>query len=101
MTAAEILAKVTALRMGLESRTDRLAVGAERWLRHKRERLGRLQLQLEERSPQKVLERGYSIATDAAGNLLRDASQVALGDTIAVRLYRGRLTAKVGKKEEE
>jgi exodeoxyribonuclease VII large subunit len=97
----DLLAKVTALRMGLESRTDRLAVGAERWLRHKRERLGRLQLQLEERSPQKVLERGYSIATDAAGNLLRDASQVALGDTIAVRLYRGRLTAKVGKKEEE
>jgi len=91
--------KVTALRLRLENRTDALGVRAERLLRHKRDRLDRLRLQLEERSPLKVLERGYAIATDAAGNLLRDASQVALGDTIAVQLHRGRLTTEIKKKE--
>jgi exodeoxyribonuclease VII large subunit len=45
------------------------------------------------------LERGYAIATDAAGNLLRDATQVALGDTVAIQLHRGRLTTEVKKKE--
>src|SRR5262249_5762568 len=93
--------KVTALRLRLEHRTDALGVRAERLLRHKRDRLDRLRLQLEERSPLKVLERGYAIATDAAGNLLRDASQVALGDTIAVRLHRGRLTTEVKRKDEK
>ena len=46
---------------------------SERALRAKRERLERLRLQLEERSPLRVLERGYAIATDAAGNILRSA----------------------------
>jgi exodeoxyribonuclease VII large subunit len=92
--------KVTALRLRLENRTDALGVRAERLLRAKRDRFDRLRLQLEERSPLRVLERGYAIATDAAGNLLRDASQVALGDTIAVQLHKGRLTTEVKQKGE-
>jgi exodeoxyribonuclease VII large subunit len=69
-------------------------------LRTKRERLQRLALQLEERSPLKVLERGYAIATDAAGNLLRDAAQVNLGDAVSIQLHRGRLSTEVKRKEE-
>jgi exodeoxyribonuclease VII large subunit len=90
---------VTALRLRLENRTDALAVRAERALRLKRDGLDRLRLQLEERSPLRVLERGYAIATDAAGKLLRDASQVAVGDTVAIQLHRGRLVSEVKKKE--
>jgi exodeoxyribonuclease VII large subunit len=56
-------------------------------------------LQLEERSPLRALERGYAIATDAAGHLLRDSTQVALGDAVNLRLHRGRLTTEVKKKE--
>jgi exodeoxyribonuclease VII large subunit len=56
-------------------------------------------LQLQERSPLRVLERGYAIATDAAGNLLRDATQVALGDTVAIQLHRGKLSTEVKRKE--
>src|SRR5262249_16011064 len=93
--------KITALRLRLENRTDSLGVRAERMLRAKRDRLDRLRLQLEERSPLKVLEPGYAIATDAAGNLLRDASQVAIGDTIAVRLFKGELSAEVKRKNGE
>jgi exodeoxyribonuclease VII large subunit len=45
------------------------------------------------------LERGYAIATDAAGNVLRSADQVAIGDAVAIRLHRGELGAEIkGKK---
>jgi len=59
----------------------------------------RLRLQLEERSPLKVLERGYAIATDAHGNVLRSSDEVALGQAVLVRLHRGRLSAEVRSKE--
>src|SRR5229473_1915050 len=93
--------KIAGFRLRLEKRSADLSLRAERLLRAKRERLARLALQLEERSPLRVLERGYAIATDAAGNVLRDAAQVALGDTVAVQLHRGRLITEVKKKEAQ
>jgi len=54
---------------------------------------------LQERSPLKVLERGYAIATDAAGAVLRDANQVVMGDEVRIRLHRGGLTTEVKSKE--
>jgi exodeoxyribonuclease VII large subunit len=68
-------------------------------VRLKRERWVRLALQLQERSPLKVLERGYAIATDAAGNVLRDSAQVAVGENIGIQLHRGRLISEVKRKE--
>ncbi len=93
--------KIAALRLRLEKRWADLGLRADRLLRAKRERLDRLRLQLEERSPARVLERGYAIATDAGGNVLRSADQVALGDTVALRLARGRLTTEVTKRDEK
>jgi len=83
----------------LEKRSAELGVRAERMLRKKRERMERLLLQLQERGPLKALERGYAIATDAAGNVLRSAEQVAVGDVVAVQLHRGRFISEVKKKE--
>jgi len=91
--------KIAAFRLRLEKRTGDLGVRAERLLRAKRERLVRLALQLEERSPLKVLERGYAIATDASGAVLRDPAQVQIGDSVSLQLHRGRLTTEVRKKE--
>jgi len=91
--------KIAAFRLRLERQTAELGVRIERLLRAKRDRLEKLALQLQERSPLRVLERGYAIATDATGNLLRDAAQVALGDTVTIQLHRGRLTTEVKKKE--
>src|SRR5229473_3386010 len=92
-------AKIAAFRLRLERGTAELGVRIERLLRTKRDRLEKLALQLQERSPLRVLERGYAIATDAAGNLLRDAAQVALGDTVAIQLHRGKLSTEVKRKE--
>src|SRR5216684_5708200 len=91
--------KIAAFRLRLEKRTAELGVRIERLLRAKRDRWQRLTLQLQERGPLKVLERGYAIATDAAGNLLRSTDQVQLGDAVAIQLHRGRLSTEVRKKE--
>ena len=91
--------KMAALRLRLEKRAHDLGVRVERLLRLKRERLQRLSLQLQERGPLKVLERGYAIATDAAGNVLRDAGLVAIGDAVSIQLHRGRLATEVKDKK--
>jgi exodeoxyribonuclease VII large subunit len=93
-------AKIAGLHRQLERRDHELAARCERILRVQRDRLDRLRLQLEERSPARVLERGYAIATDGAGNILRDSTQVAIGDAVALRLYRGRLTTEVTRKDD-
>ena len=92
-------AKIAALRRRFEKLGNELGVSIERVLRLKRERWQRLALQLQERSPLKVLERGYAIATDAAGVVLRDADQVEVGDEVRVQLHRGRLDTEVKAKE--
>ncbi|HVH82368.1 MAG TPA: exodeoxyribonuclease VII large subunit, partial [Stellaceae bacterium] len=89
------------LRLRLEKRTAELITRHERLLRAKRERLDRLRLQLEERSPRRMLELGYAIATDAAGNVLRSIDQVAPGDTVNVQLHRGRLITEVRGKDRQ
>jgi exodeoxyribonuclease VII large subunit len=91
--------KISAFRLGLEKHSADLGLRAERLLRAKRDRWQRLALQLQERGPLRVLERGYAIATDANGNLLRSVDQVQVGDAVAIQLHRGHLTTEVKKKE--
>jgi exodeoxyribonuclease VII large subunit len=93
--------KVSTLRLLLERRQADLAKRSERVLRAKRERLERLRVQLDERSPEKVLERGYAIATDIAGNILRNSDQVLAGAAVNVQLHRGRLITEVKRTESE
>jgi exodeoxyribonuclease VII large subunit len=92
--------KMAALRLSLQKCDHDLCGRVERTIRVKRDRWERLVLQLEERSPLKVLERGYAIATDAAGNVLGDAAQVAVGDEVKIRLRRGALSAEVNGKTD-
>ncbi len=99
IVAFDFRAKIAAFRLRLEKRDAELGVRIERQLRTKRERLARLALQIEERSPLKVLERGYAIATDASGAVLRDATQVQIGDPVSLQLHRGKLSTEVKKKE--
>lgn len=92
-------AKIAEFRLRLERHAADLGIRTERLLRTERERLTRLALQLEERSPLRVLERGYAIATDTSGAVLRDATQVQIGDSVSLQLHRGRLSTEVRKKE--
>jgi exodeoxyribonuclease VII large subunit len=83
----------------LQKRSSDLGQRSERILKVKRDRWERLSLQLQERSPLKVLERGYAIARDAAGNVLREVDQITIGETVQIQLRRGRFTSEVKQKE--
>jgi exodeoxyribonuclease VII large subunit len=78
-----------------------MGIRVERVLSAKRHNLDRLRLQLEERSPLRVLSRGYSICYDAEGNVIHAAVQVDAGDAIRVQLAQGRLDAEVTNREGE
>jgi len=90
--------KIAALRLRLDKRSVELGTRAEWLLQKKRDRLERLALQLQERGPLKALERGYAIATDAAGNVLRSTEQVEIGDSVSIQLQRGKLISDVREK---
>lgn len=61
----------------------------------RRQRLEALSQHLEHLGPQAVLNRGYSITRNAEGEILRCASGVKPGTTIAIELARGALEASV------
>jgi exodeoxyribonuclease VII large subunit len=92
-------AKIGVLRLRLQKATHELGACEQRLLHLKRERWERLSLQLQERSPLKVLERGYAIAMDATGKIVSDTAQVQIGDAVTLQLHRGRLTSEVKRKE--
>jgi len=96
----DLRSRAILLRQRIERRRDALRVAIDRALIAKRHRVEKLRLQLEERSPFQLLERGYAIAYDASGNVLRSPDQIALGDDISVRLARGTLDAQVRRKQK-
>jgi exodeoxyribonuclease VII large subunit len=68
-------------------------------LQQAREQLGLAAASLDALSPLAVLQRGYAIAQDDAGVLLRDAGLVAVGDPVRVRLAKGILKTRVESVE--
>lgn len=71
-----------------------------------RTRTARRQLEAQERlvvqlSPQRLLERGFSIARTAAGVVVRSQTQLELGDRLLTRLADGTVGSRVEDKEEQ
>jgi exodeoxyribonuclease VII large subunit len=64
-----------------------------------RGKLDPLQAQLLQLSPLRVLERGYAIVHNQAGEIVKDASMAPVDSAIHVRLARGTLRATVTKSE--
>lgn len=50
-------------------------------------------------SPLSVLKRGFSIAENERGEILRDAKNIKVGDRVKIRLAKGRIEAQVLRKE--
>ncbi|HXX19041.1 MAG TPA: exodeoxyribonuclease VII large subunit [Candidatus Acidoferrum sp.] len=97
---SDLRARVGRLRHSVDECSADLRTRIDRALVAKRRRLEAAALQLEERSPFQLLERGYAIAYDSLGKVLRSPDQVAVGDDIAVRLAHGQLDATVRRKRE-
>jgi exodeoxyribonuclease VII large subunit len=73
----------------------RLEAAALRSVELHRARLGDAAARLDGLSPLAVLGRGYSIATTEDGRAVRDADALAPGDSVSVRVARGRFDARV------
>jgi len=63
----------------------------------RRAKMESLEAQLLSLSPRRILERGYAIAFDPAGKILKDALEVSPGQQITLRLARGAVASKVEK----
>jgi exodeoxyribonuclease VII large subunit len=50
-------------------------------------------------SPLKVLSRGYTMAQNQRGEVLRSVNQVEVGEQISIRVNDGRISATVMNKE--
>jgi exodeoxyribonuclease VII large subunit len=83
------------MRVGLGARVAALAGVMRNVLLLQRTRVERLTTGLESLSPLAVLERGYALVFDAAGNLLKDANGTEVGQEISARLARGEIVARV------
>ena len=88
-------------RQELDSMEQRMEAACSRGLSDKRQQYVRLASALEALSPLKVLSRGFSVATDAGGRLLRDAAEAVPGDKIHIRLERGGLDCRVENRTED
>ncbi len=94
----DLRARVAKLRARLERGSAELQVRIDRLLVARRRKLESAMMQLDERSPLNILKRGFAIAYDATGKVLRSTDQVMPGDDIAVRLEQGELGATVRRK---
>jgi exodeoxyribonuclease VII large subunit len=95
----DLRARIRTFDLRLMQRSADLAVRMERFFTGKIQLLERLRVQLDERSPLRILQRGYAIVTDTAGNVVSGADQVSVGDEVNVQLARGRLGAEVRRRD--
>jgi exodeoxyribonuclease VII large subunit len=89
---------LSGVRKELDAKVSAIAAAARNLLLQRRSRLERLRSQMEALSPVAILDRGYALVFDAAGQLIKDAGQVKPGDEISARLARGEIAATVKKK---
>lgn len=62
-------------------------------------RVAALQANLEHLGPLRVLERGYSITQDAAGNVVRSSHALSVGQELAIRFARGSAKVRVHDRD--
>lgn len=99
LSPARLSARVSSARMRFAvARAARDAAVASR-LDNARSRLAIAAASLDALSPLAVLKRGYALAQDEQGQLLRDVRSVSVGDALSVRLAEGLLRCRVEKIE--
>ena len=91
--------RLTAARTRFDLAYGACLSGMRTTLEQARRELGLAATSLDALSPLAVLQRGYAIAQDSDGRLLREAQAVEVGDAVRVRLAKGRLDARVEKIE--
>jgi exodeoxyribonuclease VII large subunit len=97
----EVKSRLTTARRRYEAASSACHASLDEKLQEGRERLALAAASLDALSPLGVLQRGYAIAQDASGRLVRDASSVNVGDEVRVRLAKGKLNTRVLTTEQD
>ena len=99
LARSRILRNPQSLIYDLAHRLDELDQQAlramQRQLDRSRDRIAATACRLENLSPLAVLARGYSVTTDAAGQIVKSAADVEIGQLIKTRLSSGSLVSRV------
>ena len=95
----EVKSRLSKARSRLDTATNACDGAMEAKLQDGRKRLALAAASLDALSPLGVLQRGYAIAQDASGKLVRDAATVTAGDSVRVRLEKGLLHTRVEASE--
>jgi len=82
-------------RVHIDRSYERLVSVIERKLHKNKERYARLAATLDALSPLKVLGRGYAIAQNSDGNVIKTAADVKAGDNIKVKLKKDEINCVV------
>ena len=87
-------------RMQLDYVQQKLVAAAKTVVEKDSRRFAKLTAKLDAMSPLKVLGRGYAMAQNESGEVLRSAQQVEVGEQVHVRLGQGSLRCTVNEKGE-
>ena len=87
-------------RRNLELLKNRLISAENQSIARNNQKFIALTAKLDAMSPLKVLTRGYAVAENSDGEILRSVKQAEAGETITVSLSDGSLTAKVTEVKE-
>jgi exodeoxyribonuclease VII large subunit len=66
-----------------------------------RQKFGLATAALDAMSPLRVLERGYAIAHDSEGRVVRSADAMSVGDELRLRLWQGELDCRVERTDSK
>ncbi len=93
------MAYVDTKRSDLDHVQDRLVAAAEKLCSANRHKFVALASALDAMSPLKVLSRGYAIASDAEGKLVKSVGDVAGGDVLSLSVSDGTIKCTVEESE--
>lgn len=93
-----LTAKIDDKSLRLDSFFNQLETSSSRIISETEKRMAVAVSSLDALSPLKVLSRGYSVAEDENGDIVKSTEDVLVGDKISVVLEKGRINCKVYEK---
>jgi len=97
----DLRAKFGAMKQEIGAREFALESVIRRRMFERRARVERAESQLQALSPVAILERGYALAFDERGKLVKDAAHVTVGEQLHVRVARGEISSRVESSKIE
>jgi exodeoxyribonuclease VII large subunit len=95
------MAYIELKRMELDYLRNRFLSATELIIKEKRRDYIRIATSLDALSPMKVLSRGYSIAVKENGEIIKNESQVGIGEKLKLTLHSGSIDCRVEDKPKE